>query len=98
VPAAVAQAVQTSLLLFLGEWYLDLTQGTPYPTGVLGKHSQDQADATIRATVSQVQGVQSIASFSSTINPATRAYSVTQLVINTIYGQTEVDVENLNNF
>lgn len=97
-PAAVAQAVQTSLLLWLGEWYLDLNDGTPYPEGVIGKHDQATADATIVSRINQVQGVIDIVNYESVIDPDTRAYKTINGDLNTIYGQTQVEVDNSVNF
>lgn len=93
VPAAVGQAVETGLLLWLGEWFLDSTVGTPYIEGVLGKHSQASADGTIQNQVINTQGVVGIVSYQSTINTEKRSMSI-QLTVNTIYGPTEVQIEN----
>lgn len=98
VPQAVAQVCQTSLRLFLGEWYLDTTAGVPYAQGVLGKHSQAQADATLLAAIYNVQGVTSVVNFQSTIDPNTRSYSEVTGTLNTIYGQTELEIQNETNF
>lgn len=98
IPEAVAQAVKTSLLLWLGEWYLDVTAGVPYMQSVIGKHSQDLADSTLVAQISQVQGVVNIVDFQSIIDPNTRTYSVVKGTINTIYGLTEVEIKNETNF
>jgi hypothetical protein len=67
--------------------------GVPYPQGVIGKHSQAQADATIQDATLNVQGVTDISSFSSSIDPSNRAYSAT-MTIDTVYGPTEVDLQN----
>lgn len=97
-PEAVAQVVQTTLKLWLGEWYLDVNAGTPYPEGVLGKKSQAEADATLIAEISQCQGVVSIANFKSSIDPDTRKYTVIKCVLNTLYGPTQLEIQNANNF
>jgi len=97
-PATVAQAVETSLKLWLGEWYLDLSVGTPYPEGVVGKHSQEKADLTIISQINQVAGVVSVQDFQSNIDPNTRKYTVTSCIINTVFGQTQLQMQNATNF
>jgi hypothetical protein len=91
VPAAVAQAVRTGLLLWQGEWSFDTSAGTPYLGGILGKHSQNQADTTVQSQIIQVTGVTGIQTFSSGIS--NRAYSV-QTNVDTQYGPTPVDMLN----
>lgn len=98
VPEAVGQSVMTRLLLWLGEWYLDTTKGTPYLQGILGKYSQTVADVTIQDQVLQTTGVVNISNFASELNPNTRAYSVPTLDINTIYGPTQVQMANYTNY
>lgn len=97
VPAAPGQAVKTRLLLWLGEWFLDNTVGTPYLEGILGKHSQTMADTTVQDRTLGTQGVTAISSFQSTIDPVDRSYSV-QMTIDTQYGTTPVQVQNFVNF
>lgn len=97
-PSAVGQVVQTSLKLWLGEFYLNVNAGMPYIEGVFGYHSQAEADATIKAYIGQQQGVVSIANFESVINPNTRKYTVISCTINTLYGQTQVQMQNEVNF
>lgn len=96
-PAAVAQVVETTLRLWLGEWYLDTTIGTPYVEGVLGKHSQAQADSTLISIITGVQGVLSIQNFQSVIDPVTRTYSEVGGTLDTIYGETQLQIQNLGN-
>ena len=38
-PDGVAQAVQTRLKLWSGEWFLDITDGVPFMGGILGKYT-----------------------------------------------------------
>lgn len=97
VPEAVAQAVKTRLLLWTGEWFLDTTDGTPYMLGILGKHSQTTADVTIQDRIENTQGMVNIESYESEINPDTRDMSVIT-TLNTLYGPTELQVENYVNF
>jgi hypothetical protein len=56
-PAAVAQAVLTTLKLIYGEWYLNTTEGVPYFTGILGYENQITADATIQNQILNVQAI-----------------------------------------
>ncbi len=97
VPDAVAQAVKTRLLLWLGEWFLDIEIGTQYMQGILGKHSKRLADATIQDRVSGTQGLDGIPQYSSTVNPDTRDMTV-EMTIDTIYGPTAVQLENYANY
>lgn len=108
-PIGVAQAVKTALLLWSGEWFLDTSVGVPYPEGVLGKHSQAQADSVIQQQILSVTGIDSstlnptqlvtsIENFSSEIDPQTRKYSSLTATLNTIYGPTELQMENYANF
>jgi hypothetical protein len=97
VPEAVGQSVLTRLLLWLGEWYLDTSAGTPYLEGILGKYSQTNANITIQDQVQQTTGVTDISSYDSELNADTRALSV-QLSIDTIYGPTAVQIANYVNF
>jgi hypothetical protein len=93
----VAQVVKTTLLLWAGEWYLDLDAGVPYLESILGKHSQPSADAAIQYAILNVDGVTSIERYSSVVNPNTRAFSVS-LTLDTIYGPTDLEVSNYGNF
>lgn len=86
-PEAVAQAVQTRLELFTGEWFLDVTDGTPWTTEVLDKYTKDQYDAAIADRILGTQGVTQIDSYSSTVNTTARTLTVTA-TIDTQYGTT----------
>lgn len=97
VPAAVGQAVQTRLLLWLGEWFLDINEGTPFMQGIFGKHSKEMADATIQDRMSGTQGFVGIETYESELDPETRAMSVTA-TINTIYGATAIEIQNYANY
>lgn len=97
VPEAVGQAVKTRLLLWLGEWFLDITEGTPYMTSVLGKHSKTTADVTLQDRMLGTQGMVSIEEYESEIEPGNRGLSVDS-TINTIYGPTTVQVANYANY
>jgi hypothetical protein len=90
-PAAVAQAVLTSLLLHQGEWFLDVTAGMPWETQVLGFGTGSLYDAAIKTLILGVQGVASIVQYFSSLNRAKRILTVTA-TINTIFGNTAITV------
>lgn len=90
-PAAVAQAVKTRLLLMTGEWFLDVTEGTPYATEIIGKGTTSTYDAAIRDRVLGTEGVVSIDAYSSNLNRSTRALSV-NMTITTSFGVEKVAV------
>lgn len=94
-PAAVAQAVKTYLRLFLGEWYLNINDGTPWLEGVLGYNSKDEADQTLISTILGVQGVQNLTNWESSYDPVTRRYTSLSATLDTIYGQTQLQMENV---
>lgn len=97
VPEAVGQAALTRLLLWVGEWFLDIDEGTPYMQGILGKHSIETANATIQDRILNTQGVTGIRSYESEVNGVTRAMQV-NMEIDTIYGPTDVDLENYTRY
>ncbi len=96
-PEAVAQSVQTRLLLWLGEWFLNIDSGTAVMQGILGKKTKQSADATIQDRVLTTTGVVDIENYVSEIDETTRAISIS-FDLNTIYGPTKVQVENYKNF
>jgi hypothetical protein len=83
--ASVAQLIQTRLGLWAGEWYLDLTQGTPWATQVLGHGTSSVYDSAIRAVILGTTGVTGIASYSSSLNPTTRRLTI-NATVNNAYG------------
>lgn len=96
-PGAVGQACQTRLLLWLGEWFLNLDEGTPFLQGVLGKHSKEQMDATIKDRALGTAGATSIEDYISEINEDSRSASIS-FSLNTVFGPTTVQVQNYANF
>ncbi|MDM8357467.1 hypothetical protein [Pandoraea communis] len=87
-PETVAQAVATRLRLIRGEWFLDTTAGMPWDQ-VLGKNTQATADSAIRECILGTQGVVEITAYESSLDPDTRAMTVTA-TITTIYGETTI--------
>lgn len=87
VPEAPAQAVQTRLLLWQTEWFLNVDEGVPYLQGILGKGNEESASIILRSTILQTQGVLSLSDYSNVLNRETRKFSVSA-TIDTIYGTT----------
>ena len=79
-PAAVAQLIQTALLLFQGEWFLDTSAGVPWFTQVAGNNSNTVYDPIIKQAILNVTGVLNIVSYSSSLNTATRVLTITVTV------------------
>jgi hypothetical protein len=95
--AAVAQIVQTRLLLFLGEWFLDTNDGTDWDGSVLGKYTAGLYDKVIQARILGTQGVTGIVTgtYSSSYNSALRSLTIS-CTVETQYSEP-ADVEvNLN--
>lgn len=88
-PEAIGQACLTRLGLFQGEWFLNTADGTPWTTKVLGKYTGNTRDAVIQSRILGTPGVLKIDSYSSSVDPTTRIFSVT-IIIDTIYGQTTI--------
>lgn len=89
-PACVAQSVLTRLKLWQGEWFLDLTEGTPWLQQVLGKFSKPIYDLTIKTRVLGTQGVTSIVNYSSAFDPAVPRKLNVSMTINTQFGQAQI--------
>jgi hypothetical protein len=79
-PQGVAQSVQTRLLLWEGEWFLDETSGTPYSQEILGYGTKSLYDLAIRARVLATPGVTSIDSYSSSLNSVSRQLTVSMTI------------------
>lgn len=90
----IAQTIRTRLALFLGEYFRNITDGTPWYEQILGKGaSRDTAEAVLRNRIAQTTGVVRLVSFSSDFDLNTRKLSVSAGVLTT-YGLAEVDYSN----
>lgn len=86
----IAQTVLTRLRLFLGEYFRDITDGTPWYEQILGKFtSLSSAEAALRARIANTPGVIRLTSFSADFDITTRRYSVTAGIL-TEFGLDEV--------
>ncbi|CFR19444.1 hypothetical protein [Yersinia kristensenii] len=91
-PEAVAQAVKTRFELWRGQWFLDLSEGTPYIESVLGKQRSDVYILAIRERILDTQGVNSIQDFEASYNGDNRRVTFTA-TIDTIHGSIIVTSE-----
>jgi hypothetical protein len=89
VPDAPAQATLTRMYLFLGDWFLDTSDGTPWNTKVLGHFTRNTRDPALQARILGTQGVKAILSYSSNIVRDTRAFTV-NAELDTIYGAAAI--------
>ena len=86
-PAAVAQAVLTRLNLWQGEWWLDLTEGTPWLQQILGKpRGPGSPDAALRERILGTPYVTHITDYASHYEPTNRQWLVSCKVF-TSFGQ-----------
>jgi hypothetical protein len=92
VPDAPAQAVWTRLQLYLGDWFLNIADGTPWRTQVLGKYTGSTRDAAVQQRTLLTQNVTAITAYASQVNPNTRTFNV-QMTIDTLFGATSVAVQ-----
>ncbi len=90
----IAQTVQTRLRLFLGEYFRNVTEGTPWWESILGKQGTlSSKEAILKNRAIRTEGVTGLAKFTTDFDINTRAYTV-KAVILTQYGSIEVNVTN----
>jgi hypothetical protein len=85
VPEAISQSVLTRLRLWVGEWFLDESEGTPYSQAVLGVGKRQTIEPAMRARILSTPGVTEIVSLNVVIDDNKRSARITS-EINTIYG------------
>lgn len=90
IPEAVAQAVVTRLKLWLGEWFLDVAEGTPYVQAVLGKYTAQTLGPAMRQRILETRDVTGIVEFDFQIDPNERSVSI-QAMITTAYGAEKIN-------
>jgi hypothetical protein len=88
----VAQAVETTLRSFIGEWFLDTSFGVPYFQSILGQRMVTKSvfDSFIKAAVVGVANVNRILAYESDFNRTAREFSVT-LTADTTFGPVTVE-------
>jgi hypothetical protein len=88
---AVAQAIETRLMLYLEEWWEDRNDGLPLWQSILGAPGGKKKiiDKLIQERILGTPNVTSISEITTTLDPDTRAYSFT-CVVDTIFGSVQV--------
>ena len=91
---AVAQAVKTTILLLLGEWWENTSVGTPLFEKVLGLYGADDekrnaVDVVISSRILETRDVTRITRYSSRIE--NRVYFA-EISIDTAYGEIEAKI------
>lgn len=89
VPDGPALLASERLSLWRGEWYQDVTDGTPYRERVLGRHTETTRDLVLRARILGTEGVTAIDAYDAAQNRDTRKLSVSATV-STAYGVAAV--------
>jgi hypothetical protein len=89
-PEGVAQVVTTRLGLWLGEWFIDINDGTPWNTQVLGKYTGGTRDIVVRSRVLGTPDVTGIAFYESRTDADLRTFTV-EMTIDTAYGVAKVN-------
>ena len=73
----IAQTVKTRLGLFLGEYFRDITDGTPWFQSILGKGSSvANKEAQLRRRIVRTKGVLKLTKFETSFDVQTRKYTV----------------------
>jgi hypothetical protein len=84
--AAVAQSIQTRMVLYTPEWFLDSTEGLDL-SKIAGRGTTSTYDAEIQNHILGTKGVTSIDAYSSNLDRPTRKLSVS-VDCSTIFGPT----------
>ena len=91
----IAQTVSTRLKLFLGEYFRNITDGTPWFEQILGKGpSLESREAAIKNRIIRTEGVTRLVSFSTDFDLDTRTYSVNAGIL-TPFGTTQISVTDV---
>jgi len=101
-PEGVGQNILTRLELFRGEWFLDVTEGTPWggfpltpqvvaQGQILGENTAFSRDMALRERVINTAGVLAITDYASEGDPNTRSFSA-QMTVETIFGPLALSI------
>jgi hypothetical protein len=84
-PDGVALHVLDRLMLWTGQWFYDLSSGTPWQTEVLGERTQWTRDIVVQSRVRQTPHVTEIVQYASYTDVNQREWQAA-MIINTEYG------------
>lgn len=88
--AEIAQTIKTRLALYLGEYFRNIKEGTPWYEQILGKFtSLDVVESVLRNRIAGTPGVIRLTGFNTDFDIENRKYSLTASVL-TEYGIVEV--------
>lgn len=91
-PQAVEQTIGTRLKLWLGEFFLDTTDGTPYLTEIFGERYNKAPDAAIKRRILGTPGVTQILSYSSSFSGSATRILTVNVTVQTLYSTTPISV------
>lgn len=91
-PQAVEQTIGTRLKLWLGEWFMDVTDGTPYLTEILGERYNKNPDAAIKRRILGTPGVTQLVSYSSSFSGSATRILTVNATVQTLYSTTPISV------
>jgi hypothetical protein len=87
----IAQTIRTRLKLFLGEYFRDITDGTPWFQSILIKNGTlTSKDAILKQRIIQTEGVNAIVEFLSDYDIDSRKYSI-QCIVSTPFGNVPLN-------
>ncbi len=89
--ACVGQSVKTRLRMEKGEWYLDVEEGTPWSTEILGENTKPLYDQALQERILNTPGVTGITEYESIFDGVPRSLTVIA-TINTEFGPEEVEL------
>lgn len=91
-PLAVGLAVEFRMQLFLGEWFLNTGDGTPWDTDVLGKYTAAKRGPVLRARILGTPNVLTLDTFSTSTVGRAFNYLAT---VTTVYGNSSLAVTSI---
>lgn len=87
----IAQTIRTRLRLFLGEYFRNINEGTPWFQSILNKRGTlSNKDAIIKQRILQTDGVTQIIEYSADYDIDSRLYSI-KCIVSTPFGNVPIN-------